>query len=72
MVSSKENVVSCTECHTRENSRIAGLTDFYMPGRDYNPLVETFGKILVLLTILGVFIHASIRIVFARNQRKGR
>ncbi|MGE5679276.1 MAG: tetrathionate reductase family octaheme c-type cytochrome, partial [Bacillota bacterium] len=32
MVSTKENTVKCNECHSRENSRLSALTDFYMPG----------------------------------------
>jgi len=40
MVSPKEQAVKCVECHTRENGRLANLTGFYIPGRDYNPWVE--------------------------------
>ncbi|MCX7831221.1 MAG: cytochrome C, partial [Acidobacteria bacterium] len=40
MVSQKENSLSCYECHTRSNSRIANLTDFYIPGRDYSKIVD--------------------------------
>ena len=31
MVAPKENVVSCTECHTSKGSRLANLGGFYMP-----------------------------------------
>jgi hypothetical protein len=34
MVAPKEQAVGCAECHTRQGSRLAGLKDFYMPGRD--------------------------------------
>ena len=70
MVSSKENTVKCIECHTRENSRLAGLTDFYMPGRDYSKLVETLGSLLLILTLLAVLIHGSLRIVTARRLKR--
>lgn len=61
MVTSKDNSVQCNECHTRENSRLEGLNDFYMPGRDYSALVDTGGKWFLILTIIGVLIHATIR-----------
>ena len=70
MVSSKENTVKCIECHTRENSRLTGLTDFYMPGRDYSKLVETLGSLLLILTLLAVLIHGSLRIVTARRLKR--
>ncbi len=70
MVSVKENTVGCIECHARENGRLAGLTDFYMPGRDYSPVVETFGKLLLLLTLLGVITHGIIRIIALKNLKK--
>ncbi len=71
MVSSKEETVQCTECHTRENGRLAALTDFYMPGRDYSAPVETGGVILILLTMAGVLVHGGIRIVVARRNGNG-
>lgn len=71
MVASKENSLQCNACHTRENSRLAGLNDFYMPGRDYSSLVDTTGKWLLILTIIGIFIHASIRIYSFVKHKKG-
>lgn len=65
MVSPKEKALTCTDCHSRTNSRLAGLTDFYMPGRDYNATLNGLGKALILLTLLGVFAHAGLRIYFA-------
>lgn len=71
MVASKEEAVQCRECHTRENGRLASLTDFYMPGRDYSKPVETAGHGLLLLTLMGVFFHGTTRIIVRkRNQRK--
>ncbi len=71
MVSPKENSVACIECHTRDNSRLAGLNDFYMPGRDFSPFVELAGRLLIILSIIGVLIHGSIRIYSARKLRRG-
>lgn len=70
MVSSKEETVQCTECHTRENSRLANLTDFYMPGRDYSTLVEIGGHTLILFTLIGVIMHGSFRYASSRKKRR--
>ena len=70
MVASKENTLQCNSCHTRNNSRLAKLTDFYMPGRDYSSLVDTGGKWLLILLITGILIHATIRIIYYRKSKK--
>jgi octaheme c-type cytochrome (tetrathionate reductase family) len=71
MVSAKEASVQCVECHTRDNGRLAGLNDFYMPGRDYSRVVQTGGSILLLLTLLGVAVHGGARILTARTKKAG-
>ncbi|MCX7944453.1 MAG: tetrathionate reductase family octaheme c-type cytochrome [Deltaproteobacteria bacterium] len=70
MVSPKEKAVRCEECHTRNNSRIANLRDFYIPGRDYSPLVDRIGRLLIVFTILLVFVHGSGRIVANHIRRR--
>ncbi len=70
MVSTKDLTVGCNECHVRENGRLAGLNDFYMPGRDYNPLVDNLGKLVILLSFIGIFIHGSLRIISYRKLNK--
>jgi hypothetical protein len=72
MVSSKENSVECTQCHTRNNSRLANLRDFYMPGRDYNRIVETAGTGIILVSIFGVAVHSIVRITISRKKGKGK
>jgi hypothetical protein len=62
MVSPKEETVSCAECHTRNEGRLASLTGFYMPGRDQNKGVDSAGNILIWLTLIGVLGHATARI----------
>lgn len=69
MVSPADQSVSCTECHTRNDSRLAGLTDFYMPGRDYNAAIDTAGVWLIILSILGVAAHSAIRIVSWKKRK---
>ena len=68
MVSTKEKSVSCKECHNRTESRLAGLQDFYMPGRDHSVVIDFFGIVLIVLSLAGVIIHGVIRIV-AHNKR---
>ena len=68
MVSPKEKSVACRECHTRENSRVGKLRDFYMPGRDYNAAVENIGTGAILFSLLGVGIHAVVRIVSRKKK----
>jgi octaheme c-type cytochrome (tetrathionate reductase family) len=70
MVSIKELAVQCTDCHTRENSRLAGLTDFYMPARDYSSLIDTAGISIILLTLFGVIIHGGARLYSFRKIKK--
>ena len=70
MVSSKEQSVQCIECHTRKNSRLAKLKDFYMPGRDYSPFVDIAGNWLIILTLLGVLTHGLLRIFSSKKSKK--
>jgi len=70
MVAPKEQSLSCSECHTRHDGRLAKLTGFYMPGRDRNTLLDTIGKWLIILSVAGVLIHNTIRIFTAWRQKK--
>jgi len=67
MVSPANKSVSCQECHTRENSRMAGLTGFYMPGRDRNDILDLLGWLLVLGSLGGVLVHGGIRFYIAKS-----
>lgn len=62
MVAPEEQAVSCVECHSRDG-RLKNLNDFYLPGRDENTQATFVGKLIILLSLLGVFIHASLRII---------
>lgn len=70
MVSSKEKTVSCTECHSKDNSRLAGLNDFYMPARDSSKIIETSGKAFLIFTLLGILVHGTGRYVSSRRNKK--
>jgi octaheme c-type cytochrome (tetrathionate reductase family) len=68
MVSSKDESLQCIQCHTRNDSRLKDLKDFYMPARDYNSAVETGGIGIILITIFGIAIHSILR--FRSSGRK--
>ena len=69
MVAPKDKTVACIECHTRERSRLAGLSGFYMPGRDRNRAIDVLGTIAVVGSMLGALLHALARIVMSRGRR---
>lgn len=69
-VAPKEEALKCNACHTRNDGRLAQLTDFYMPGRDYNSTVEFVGKMMILLTLFGIFIHSLFRAFFRLKKRE--
>ena len=71
MVAPKKDVVSCQECHTRSDSRLANLAGFYMPGRDKFGLLDSVGWLLVLANLLGVVLHGLTRI-FTNGRKEGR
>lgn len=68
MVSTADQALQCADCHTRNDSRLAGLTDFYMPGRDRNATLDTFGKWLIILSLLGVLAHGAARYFINRKK----
>ena len=70
MVASKENTVKCNECHTQNNSRLASINDFYLPGRDRSSIVEFIGNTLILLTFIAVIIHGSFRYISKKKLIK--
>ncbi len=63
-VSPASEALTCTDCHTRNDGRLANLTGFYLPGRDFNPIVETAGIAFILASLIGVAFHMFCRIVF--------
>lgn len=69
MVAPKENALNCTQCHIRENSRLASITDLYLPGRDKSGLLDTIGWLSVLGALVGVLLHGLGRF-FTRNGKE--
>ena len=70
MVAPKENAVTCIECHRRNGGRLASLSGFYMPGRDQNKFIDTFGIILIIFSFTGVIGHACMRVIFSIKRGK--
>jgi hypothetical protein len=70
MVAPKEQAVSCAECHTRDNGRLASLSGFYLPGRDYNKNLDGFGAILFYGALAAAFFHAAFRILVSIRRKK--
>ena len=69
MVAPKEKALSCTECHIRENGRIANLSGIYLPGRDRLEIVDTIGWLAVFGALIAVLLHGIGRL-FSRNGKE--
>ncbi len=68
MVAPKEDSLRCVACHTPEGSRLNNLAGFYMPARDSYTAVNWIGWTVVVLSLLGIFIHAVVRIISRRKR----
>ncbi len=67
MVSPADQSLKCIDCHTREGGRLENLTDFYLPGRDFNPIIETAGVTMIIISLILVLMHGICRVAF-RNS----
>lgn len=70
MVAPKDNVVSCNECHVRQQGRLANISGVYMPARDKVGMLDTLGWVAVIGALIGVCIHGLGRIFTNTNGRK--
>jgi hypothetical protein len=70
MVAPKDKSLSCKECHSKTDSRLANLKGFYMPGRDFSRILNLAGWGAVLASLFGVFIHSLGRFFSRGNGRK--
>lgn len=71
MVAPANQSLQCADCHTREDDgRLASLTGFYLPGRDNSPLFDNIGLWLVWLSVGGILIHASFRVISHLKQEE--
>ena len=69
MVAPKEKALACNECHSKEG-RLAGITGVYIPGRDSNSLVDTFGWGIALFSLVGSLGHGLMRIASRRKHEE--
>ncbi len=69
MVAAKEDVVACSECHSKQG-RLANVPGVYMPGRDSIAALNYIGWGGVALALIGVLIHGLLRMVSA-TRREG-
>ena len=67
MVSPAENALTCEQCHVHKDGVLDNLTGFYMPGRDRSKFIEIAGIIFIILAVVGVSVHATLRII---NRKK--
>ncbi len=70
MVAPKDKSLSCMECHSKTDSRLANLKGFYMPGRDASKIINYAGWGVVFASLFGVLIHALGRLFSRGNGRK--
>ena len=66
MITPKEDSLSCDACHNKQGL-LRNLAGFYMPGRDCCSILDVIGWGIVILTLLGVIIHGSVR-VYCRKK----
>jgi len=66
-VSPANQSLQCIDCHTRNEGRLAGLDDFYLPGRNFSVPVEAAGILFVLVSIFGIMLHAGCRILYNKS-----
>ncbi len=71
MVAPKEETLKCSECHERDGGRLAGLNGFYLPGRDRSKALDILGKLMLIVTLLGVLLHGAGRIISRRAYKGG-
>jgi octaheme c-type cytochrome (tetrathionate reductase family) len=68
MVAPEEDSLTCQACH-QPNGRLIELSGFYMPGRDKSAFLDIIGWLVVVGSILGVAIHAVMRMISARMRQ---
>lgn len=69
MVAPAEKAVACESCHSRE-SRLEGLNDFYLVGRDSNTVVEYYGAFAIFGGLGGVILHLVLRLMGIRRRKQ--
>ena len=63
MVSKAEDALQCQDCHTRHNSRMAGVPAVYVPGKSQHAGIRFYGRALIFIALAGIMVHALIRLI---------
>ena len=66
MVAPKEEALACDDCHA-EQGRLNGVTGVYVPGSGTNPLLNRIALGLIGLLLLGIVVHALVRVLFGKR-----
>jgi len=67
MVAPKDQAVECDACHSNP-SRLDGLNDFYLVGRDSYSWIEWLGVLLIGGSLGGVLLHAGYRVITSSRR----
>ncbi len=70
LVQAKQETLKCDSCHSR-NSRLAGLTACWIPGRDRNIATDALGTFLIVLAVGGVAVHGTMRYRSSAKKKEG-
>jgi hypothetical protein len=70
MVAPKEQSLRCADCHHPAESRLAGLTGFYMPARDRSRMLDWLGWLAAIGTVGAVVFHGGLRFYCGRKRGK--
>ncbi|WP_428240746.1 tetrathionate reductase family octaheme c-type cytochrome [Gynuella sp.] len=68
-VAPKEQALTCQQCHSGK-SLLAGVPDLYIPGQSQSFLLDQLGRMLIILTIVAVVTHGTLRIIFAWRRKR--
>lgn len=70
MVAPKEQALACAQCHA-SGGRLEAVDGVYIPGRarDHQPALEWVGLLAAAAALLGVLLHAAIRIATRARRR---
>ena len=69
MVAPSEEALDCGQCHSVQ-SRLAGVPGIWLPGRDRNSALDAVGFALAGLALLGVLLHALLRVIAHARRRR--
>lgn len=67
MIAPAEEALTCDACHARKGN-LENLAGFYLSGRDHNPLLDYAGLGMIIVSFLGVIVHATLRTINKRTR----